>query len=412
MFDWFRNTFANRGRYRTNSRAVVISCFYNPQNSPYRLLAFQKWFQSVRHLNFRVIECLIGDSKKQLPDHPAISTVRTQSLLWHKETLLNKVVEELPDKYDYVFWVDADVLFTNLDWLVQGAEVLQTARLIQPFEWCIHLEKNHLEPNFDVDSYRKYADDPEQRHKMLWRSFCANMGLTARQKNYDIHGHVGFAWGAQRGVLMQCPLYDRALIGGADHILAHGAAGHLDHDCIAKSFTDNIEEVRAWMKKCYDVVQGRLSYVEGDLYHIWHGDIRDRQYLQRIRDFTPQTKEITQRDEEGLHVAPGSNEYMRRYYARREVTHIQEEGFEGFDAGFYEDMGYAIGDIINLFGPPQYVEPVQGQEPSPGASWPGPESVVQGDVVPTDPNALPTINDMVLPDRLPVPVESLSENFS
>jgi hypothetical protein len=39
------------------------------------------------------------------------------------------------------------------------------------------------------------------------------------------------------------PLYDRALIGGADHIIAHAAAGQIPHSCITKSFTDNLDEV-------------------------------------------------------------------------------------------------------------------------------------------------------------------------
>jgi len=69
MFDFLKNTFLNRGRYKTHSEAVIVSCFYNPQNSPYRLLAFQKWYHSIKHLNYRIIECLIGpDAKSQLPD--------------------------------------------------------------------------------------------------------------------------------------------------------------------------------------------------------------------------------------------------------------------------------------------------------------------------------------------------------
>ena len=74
MFDFFKNTFLNQNRYKTHSDAVVISCFYNPLNSPYRLLGFQKWYRSIRHLNHRIIECLIGDdAKPQLPSSPFIA---------------------------------------------------------------------------------------------------------------------------------------------------------------------------------------------------------------------------------------------------------------------------------------------------------------------------------------------------
>lgn len=350
--------------YAGHPEAVIVSCFYNPQNSPYRLLAFQKWYRSIKHLNHRIIECLIGEeAKRQLPESRFITELRTESLLWHKETLINKIVSELPPEYRYVFWVDADVLFTNMNWLVDSVRELQGCNILQPFEYCIHLDRNQTKPDFDVDAHRGVVNDPKQRHPQMWRSFCANYidGLN-EDSNYDRHGHVGFAWGARREVLEKCPLYDRALIGGSDHILAHAAAGDIGHLCITKSFTENIEEVEQWMRQFYDAAQGKIGFVKGDLYHIWHGDVQNRQYLKRIRDFTPETKRIDQRDQHGLHVKPGANAYMKRYYRQREVTQIYEDGFDGFDAGFYEDMGYMIWDIYDRFGRPAWVDEPQPDE--------------------------------------------------
>jgi hypothetical protein len=142
-----------------------------------------------------------------------------------------------------------------------------------------------------------------------------------QQDNYNIHGHVGFAWGARREILQKMPLYDRALIGGADHIIAHAAAGQIPHSCITKSFTDNLDEVLNWSKRFYKLIQGRIGFVQGDLYHIWHGDIDKRQYLKRIQDFTTKTKQIIHKDENGLYVThAGDDEYMKKYFKHREVT--------------------------------------------------------------------------------------------
>src|SRR5208282_2558251 len=134
----------NDGRYKTDSRAVIIACFFNPQNSPYRLLAFQKWYRSIKHLNHRIIECLIGENaKSQLPKSKYISQIRTTSLLWHKESILNQLISELPDNYKYVFWLDTDILFpNNHNWLVEAVEQLQDNNIVQPFEYCIHLNHN------------------------------------------------------------------------------------------------------------------------------------------------------------------------------------------------------------------------------------------------------------------------------
>lgn len=377
MFDFLKNTFLNRGRYKTASDAVIISCFFNPQNNPYRLLAFQKWYQSIKHLNHRIIECLIGpDAKPQLPDSPYITRIQTDALLWHKESLLNKIVAELPPEFQYVFWVDADVLFTNDNWLVDGVKALQTASIIQPFEYCIHLERNQLKPSYDVDEARATAMMNNREldgKKRLWRSFAANYVTTnlSGTNDYDKHGHVGFAWGARREVLDKCPLYDRALIGGADHIIAHAAAGQIPHPCIENGFADNIEEVLEWSRRFFHVVRGRIGFVQGDLYHIWHGDIKDRQYLKRIKDFMSEVRNIKERDKNGLHTTK-RDRYVRQYFANREVHEVYEEDFDYFydEMGFYDVMGYMLFDYLHSVADQRFYDSGIESDPNAGVSDP------------------------------------------
>jgi hypothetical protein len=173
--------------------------------------------------------------------------------------------------------------------------------------------------------------------------------------NYDRHGHVGFAWGARREVLDRVPLYDKALIGGSDHILAHAAAGQIPHPCIAQTFTEVADEVWQWSHDFYRAVGGapdRIGFVPGDLYHIWHGEVADRQYLHRIRDFMPQAKKIWKKDRNGLWKS--NNPYIRGYYRQREATQIHDDGFHLFAAGFQRDMGYDIRDVHRRFGRPAF----------------------------------------------------------
>lgn len=343
--------------YVGHDEAVIVACFFNPQNSPYRLLAFQKWYSSIKHLNHRIIECLIGDAESQLPDSPYITQVTTESLLWHKESLLNKVISELPFEFKYVFWLDTDVLFTNPNWLVEGVEKLKTVKVIQPFEYCVHLQRNQTALDFDVDAYRTLVRDARRRHPMLWRSFLANW-VTDREAalsyNYDVHGHVGFAWGARREVVDKVHLYDKALIGGADHIIAHAATGQIPCNCISRAFTLDIDDVTEWSKDYYDTVAGAVGFVAGDLYHIWHGEIKDREYLKRIVEFAPEIQFITRRDSNGLWIYEGTNPYMKRYYRKREATVVVDDGFDGFDAGFAEEMGYQLADLAFAFGQATY----------------------------------------------------------
>lgn len=341
-----QNLLSNRKRYRTHSQAVIIACYYNPENNPYRLLAFQHWYKSIRHLNHRITELTIGkDTKRQLPHSEFIRHEHADTLLWHKETLLNKIVKTLPPRYKYVFWVDTDVIFTNLNWLTDSVHTLAaTATIVQPFEHCVHLEAGQLTPAIDMEVERFHSVDPTRRHPRVWRSFGANhatMATYSSDTNYDKHGHTGFAWGARREVLDNCPLYERALVGTADHIIAHAAAGHLNHHCILKAFTTSVNDIQTWSCRFYRQTAGLLSYTPGDLYHIWHGHLKDREYLKRTIEFDRLADEVKDRDPNGNYTTTGTPAtYIRRYYNKRERTPREDFGDLQPTPDFTQDMGY------------------------------------------------------------------------
>jgi hypothetical protein len=222
---------------------------------------------------------------------------------------------------------------------------------LQPFEYCVHLEQDEVKPYFDVDELKPLASSVDQRPRTLWRSFCANWATNRRlaeSTNYNVHGHVGFAWGARRQLLKLVPLYDRALIGGADHIIAHAAAGQIPSECIRKAFRDDIEEVEQWSRRFFGVVSGQIGFVPGNLYHLWHGDIDRRQYLKRIQDFTLPAREIKEKDARGLYVNRGSSrKYVTSYFRQREVAPAHDDSFlQSMAIGYMTDsamMGTLIG---------------------------------------------------------------------
>jgi hypothetical protein len=313
-------------KYVGHDEAVIISCFFNPTKSKYRLDAFNKFYDSIKHLNHRIVECVIGNDFPQLQENEYIARVYSKNLLWHKETLLNKIISELPKKFKYVFWVDADVSFTNLNWMVDGVKELQKNNIVQLFEYCTHLDRDETEPS-NKNLFKKQLQEASFGipNKKVWRSFCANFVDNKKRSesvDYDIHGHVGFAWGAKREILDACPLYDRALVGGADHIIAHAAAGQIVHECIKKSFTSDLTTVRMWSNKFYNLVRGKIGYVKGNLYHTWHGDTEKRRYLKRIQDLTPRFKSVTKKDENGLYETNDQyiHNYMLNYFLIREVV--------------------------------------------------------------------------------------------
>ena len=365
MFDFIKNQTIFKDKYHTHSEAVIISCFFNPQKSPYRTKAFQKFYEDIKHLNHLIVECVIGNNEPQLPSSDNIQTIYSESFLWHKEACLNYAISRLPKKYKYVFWIDADVIFTNKKWLTDGVKKLKSGfNIIQPFEFCVHLEQDKLRPSYSaLKAMMQYL--PNQYNSKVWRSFSATyekFSELSASIDYNTYSHVGFAWGAKREVLEQCKLYDKGLVGGADHIIALGAVGKLNHLSIRKSFTENLDEIYIYQKKLFEATLGKVGYIEGNLYHIWHGDIEKREYLKRIQDFTLTTNTITKKDSNGLYVAPkGKDQYVRDYFDKRE---IKPKSADNIDPSFtksdeqYIDFQNAITSAtIDMFGiPPSRLE--------------------------------------------------------
>jgi hypothetical protein len=322
-------------RYAGHEEAVIVACYFNPTKSPARRRTFDRFYQSIKHLNHRVVECVIGEEGiAELPENENISRIYTRDVLWHKESLINRAILQLPEQFRYVFWIDADVLFTNRNWLIEAVSRLASdVVIVQPFEFAVHLEENEAEqPSFDLDNFKAILRDAnalrngkQQRHKRVWRSIAANWETCrdlADSTVYDEHGHVGFAWGARRELLETVPLYDRALVGGADHIIAHAAAGQIPSHCIDKSFTADLEEVYEWSRRFANETRGQLAFITGDVYHLWHGDLKKRDYLNRIREFTPIAREVRQRDDSGLYTTDDGRitGYVENYLHNREVN--------------------------------------------------------------------------------------------
>jgi hypothetical protein len=309
-------------KYSNHDEAVIVSCFFNPTKSAYRRRAFDIYYESIRHLNHRIYECVFGDGEPELSGEN-VTVVRTESKAWHKETLINKAVAALPEKFKYVFWIDADVIFTNPNWMTDAARALENKKVVQLFEYGIHLEKDELKPSFDVFYERRAVQNHSGKtpYTKMWRSFAATFvsdRRAAASSVYDHHGHVGFAWGARRELLDKVPLFDKALIGGADHLIAHASVGQLMSPCITKSFGRWFGFW--WSLRWYWRVRGSLGYVPGDLYHIWHGDIKKREYLKRIRDFTPMQKNARRGDDGFYRTEPQAEQYFEQYIENRDVV--------------------------------------------------------------------------------------------
>jgi hypothetical protein len=136
---------------------------------------------------------------------------------------------------------------------------------------------------------------------------------------------TGLAWAARRSLLDRYGIYDAHVLGAGDRATACAAIGRFD------SFTDAIvansrqkQHYQAWGEPFFADVAGGLGVVDGRIFHLWHGDTRDRHYAERHREFArfgfdPYTDIALDANGcwEWSSDKPEMHRYMRDYFAVR-----------------------------------------------------------------------------------------------
>jgi hypothetical protein len=313
--------------YKTHPAAWIISCYYNPLRFKSRARNFEIFYHHLQNskVNFLIVECAFGDEDFTLSNRENIIKVRAKDVLWQKERLLNFAENLLPPGAKYIIWLDADVIFSDRNWILETVKVLQNKMICQPFTKCIRLLPNQRRP--------------DAKNVEIWESFgyvWNNDSTKAKSSQFDLHGHTGFAWAARREIFSESGLYDRAIAGTADHLMAHAAVGQIEHACIKHAFFS--QSIRThfsrWGKQFYEIVEGKIGYVNGDLWHLWHGELKNRRYLERTRElsrmgFNPLTDLVL--NEIGLlEFSPNREDlrdWMKDYFQQRleDETEIETE---------------------------------------------------------------------------------------
>lgn len=255
----------------------LITCYFNPNSYKTKLANYKVFERVIRKskLNLITVECVFGDTCFELAPFKDVIRVKTNSVMWQKENLLNIAIKKLPATASKVVWIDCDVLFSNPNWAIETSKLLDTFPIVQPYHKLIRLPKDH--------SYYRGVGD-------IWNSFAyvwqqnSNLQLA---ENFHLHGHTGIAWAARVELLKKHGLYDGCISGSADHVMAHAMCGNFKSPCIerilgaSKIKNKLFRYFLKWAYPFYQDVQGKVQCVPGEVLHLWHGDIENRQYTKR-----------------------------------------------------------------------------------------------------------------------------------
>lgn len=247
-----------------------------------------------------IVELVFDDQDYKFQHLPNHTGLRTNTVVWQKEALLNLGIRQLLKlEYPKIAWFDGDIQFNSPEWYNEISDSLDKYNLIQAFR-AVRMHETALTCR-------------------VVKSTIASIG--------NVSPATGFAWAAKASMFDDMLLYDKLIVGGGDTLIYSAAMGTLGEWLRKRSGTyRHTAHIVEWANKWYEKVGGSIGYAETMIETFFHGNLRKRNYLNRheilkTSSFDP-VKHIITDPETGLlewtdEAEDGIREDIRRYFVDR-----------------------------------------------------------------------------------------------
>lgn len=209
-----------------------------------------------------------GQNPQPVPESVPQLVYRLPSVIWAKEALWNAAARSTDA--EHLVFLDADVVFSETDWLQRTLATLERCDITQPYSRCRWLDR---------------AGRVEMHKTPAVASLPAN--APPKMQAY----HPGFGWAMTRDAFDRLGgLYDLNACGGNDSALFFALSNHKDSQRYIQWFGKRQDRTvvspswRAYRDNA-QAQQFRYGVTEGMLTHLWHGDRQNRQYQTREAAF-------------------------------------------------------------------------------------------------------------------------------
>lgn len=262
------------------SRLWAITSYFDPFNGGRRLPVYRQFRRDLSVPLVAVELAFDRDFHLRPEDAEILVQLRGGAILWQKERLLNIALRALPAHVDAVAWLDCDILFLRQDWPEALLRQLEDFELVQPFR-TLHYW-NQSGP-VDFFSLSPGAAFDSVAFRFTQGSLPAAAYYTPG-KSHELRYAPGLAWAARRSMLDACGFYDAGVLGGGDKLMFLAAVGCYDSvgPWMSPSHRRHFKD---WAVPFSNSVRRKVSYIDGDLVHLWHGDLVGRRYYERLTGF-------------------------------------------------------------------------------------------------------------------------------
>jgi hypothetical protein len=334
---------------------AVLLAFFNPAGFKRILNNILYVIKTLKEKNipYFVIECVFGDNDPQIPN--ATMVVKSNSYMFYKERLINKLEPHIPEQYTKLVCMDSDIIFEIPDWVDKTSQALDTFNVIQPFS-----EAAWLRPDNTIVLIKKMSYAFGIANNQIDDIYDSTQGL-----NNMYTFHPGFAWAFQREFFRKIGgFYDRGIIGSGDMLFAFNFFnGGIPDLWVQHNLFGNGFFIDKWNKYNANFVSAKphIGFIPNKAYHLFHGVRENRQYLTRYGSvsnmLTGKWEDQIMLNADGLFEFknPEINECLLEYFKARnedipleEAERITEESYRLNHESFSEIFS-RIGQFVIKF---------------------------------------------------------------
>lgn len=252
----------------------AITTFFNPAKFKSLLYNYSLFAEQLQrqNVNLLTIECAFNDDEFEIPLGPNVHRLSGNSVMWQKERLINYGISKLPADCEYFGWLDCDVLFSEDNWAEAAVEKLNKVDIVQLYKRIYYLPRGH-----DKFVGEKLA----MVQGIVWQQKVHKNWLDRRRRKELPFSAPGFAWAAKRSVFDDISIYDRNIIGSGDTFLVDCYFNSWDIHGYASKFTSAMKSDMMQWREAFDKKKAQIDYLPIDIYHLWHGSLKNRHYMDR-----------------------------------------------------------------------------------------------------------------------------------
>jgi hypothetical protein len=257
----------------------AITCYFNPVGYKRRLENYRVFRRRLAVPLVTVELSFDGSFQLDNDDADILVRIRGRDVMWQKERLLNIALKRVPKNCDKIAWLDCDIVFDSEDWAEQASRALDASLVVHLFD-----ERHDLPRDATAGDLHSRSAAPTS-YSVVAKLAAGEAGpedLFSADAPLQRRSTAGLAWAARREVLEKHGLYDACILGTGDRAILCAALGKLDYGARATLMNDRWRRhYLAWARPYSASVTGNVGFVRGRLFHLWHGDIKDRRYGER-----------------------------------------------------------------------------------------------------------------------------------